>query len=124
MARCGASRARTPLLVTAGQQDTRLLLGEPILAGDMVQMTEQFTKWSHEVRSAAEAPAALRRAIALATTPPTGPVFLSLPMDLMTDVVDDAGVPPLPVSARPEPEAFLSEVFVHEYPGFDVRAGR
>ena len=27
-------------------------------------------------------------------------------------------------SARPEPEAFLSEVFVHEYPGFDVRAGR
>ncbi len=27
-------------------------------------------------------------------------------------------------SARPEPDAFLSEVFVHEYPGFDVRAGR
>lgn len=27
-------------------------------------------------------------------------------------------------SARPEPDAFLSEVFVHEYPGFDIRAGR
>ena len=27
-------------------------------------------------------------------------------------------------SARPEPEAFLSEVYVHDYPGFDVRAGR
>ncbi|HEY7471150.1 MAG TPA: thiamine pyrophosphate-dependent dehydrogenase E1 component subunit alpha [Gemmatimonadota bacterium] len=27
-------------------------------------------------------------------------------------------------SARPEPDAFLSDVFVHEYPGFDVRAGR
>jgi benzoylformate decarboxylase len=99
-----ASRARTPLVVTAGQQDTRLLLGDPILAGDMVQMTEQFTKWSHEVRSAAEAPAALRRAIALATTPPTGPVFLSLPMDLMTETVDDAGDGAPGVLGRPEPE--------------------
>ncbi|HUF88366.1 MAG TPA: thiamine pyrophosphate-dependent dehydrogenase E1 component subunit alpha [Gemmatimonadota bacterium] len=27
-------------------------------------------------------------------------------------------------SPRPEPDSFLSEVFVHEYPGFDVRAGR
>ena len=27
-------------------------------------------------------------------------------------------------SPRPEPDAFLSEVFVHEYPGFDIRAGR
>ena len=55
-----ASRARSPLLVTAGQQDTRLLLGEPILAGDMVQMTEQFTKWSHEVRAAADGERASR----------------------------------------------------------------
>jgi benzoylformate decarboxylase len=98
-----ASRARSPLLVTAGQQDTRLLLGDPILAGDMVQMTEQFTKWSHEIRAAAEAPAALRRAIALALTPPTGPVFLSLPMDLMTEPVDDSGGPAPAVSARAEP---------------------
>jgi benzoylformate decarboxylase len=102
-----ASRARSPLLVTAGQQDTRLLLGEPILSGDMVQMTEQFTKWSYEIRSAGEAVAALRRAIALALTPPTGPVFLALPMDLMTESADDAAAAPVPASARtgPEPEA-------------------
>src|SRR6184192_1837588 len=37
-----ASRARSPLLVTAGQQDTRLLFAEPILAGDMVRMAEPF----------------------------------------------------------------------------------
>ena len=98
-----ASRARSPLLVTAGQQDTRLLLGDPILAGDMVQMTEQFTKWSHEVRSAEEAAAALRRAIALALTPPTGPVFLSLPMDLMSEAVDDDGGAVQTIGARPEP---------------------
>jgi TPP-dependent pyruvate/acetoin dehydrogenase alpha subunit len=27
-------------------------------------------------------------------------------------------------SPRPEPESFLSNVFAHDYPGFDVRAGR
>src|SRR5437762_247663 len=61
-----ASRAKTPLLVTAGQQDSRLLLDAPILAGDMVKMTEGLTKWSYELRNAAEAPSALRRAIHLA----------------------------------------------------------
>jgi benzoylformate decarboxylase len=86
-----ASRARSPIVVTAGQQDTRLLLDEPILSGDMVRLTEQFTKWSYELRRADEAPAAMRRAIKLALTPPTGPVFLSLPMDLMTQVVEDGG---------------------------------
>jgi benzoylformate decarboxylase len=99
-----ASRAKTPLLVTAGQQDTRLLLHQPILAGDMVKMTEGLTKWSYELRSAAEAPDALRRAIQLALTPPTGPVFLSLPMDLMSEPCDDTGRAPIPVSARPAPE--------------------
>jgi len=100
-----ASRAKSPLLVTAGQQDTRLLLDQPILAGDMVKMTDGLTKWSYELRNAAEAPGALRRAIHLALTPPTGPVFLSLPMDLMTEPCDDSGGAPGPVAARPAPEA-------------------
>jgi benzoylformate decarboxylase len=101
-----ASRAKTPLLVTAGQQDTRLLMHAPILAGDMVKMTDGLTKWSYELRNAAEAPEALRRAIHLALTPPTGPVFLSLPMDLMSEPCDDTGEAPRPVSTRPtaEPE--------------------
>src|SRR5438105_6135000 len=96
-----ASRAHAPLLVTAGQQDTRLLLDEPILSGDMVRLTEQFTKWSYEVRRAEEAPEAVRRALKLARTPPTGPVFLSLPMDLMTQIVDDnaAAAPELRAAA-------------------------
>lgn len=102
-----ACRAKTPLVVTAGQQDSRFLLQEPILSGDLVRMTEQFTKWSYEVRRAEEAPAALRRALALARTPPSGPVFLSLPMDLMTHVVEDSAPPCAPVAARslPDPAA-------------------
>jgi benzoylformate decarboxylase len=99
-----AARAKSPLLVTAGQQDTRFLMDEPILAGDLVQLTEQFTKWSYEVRRPEEAPVALRRALATALAPPTGPVFLSLPMDLMTAVVEDTGEAPPPVAARAQPD--------------------
>ncbi len=102
-----AARARSPVVVTAGQQDSRLLLDEPILAGDMVQMTEQFTKWSHEVRTPAEALTAMRRALTLARTAPTGPVFLSLPMDVMVDAADDPGSQGFdpPSAAMPDPEA-------------------
>src|SRR5215468_8848521 len=58
-----AARSKTPLLVTAGQQDTRFLMDEPILAGDLVRMAEQFTKWSYEIRRAEEAPGAVRKAL-------------------------------------------------------------
>src|ERR1700675_1429355 len=98
-----AARAKTPLLVTAGQQDTRFLMHEPILSADLVQLTEQFTKWSYEVRRASEAPAALRRALKLALTPPTGPVFLLLPMDLMTEVIEDTGEAAPVLAARSRP---------------------
>ena len=100
-----AARAKAPLLLTAGQQDSRFLMDEPILAGDLVQLTEQFTKWSYEVRRPDEAPAALRRALTVALTPPTGPVFLSLPMDLLTHAVEDVGDAPGEVATRTVPDA-------------------
>src|SRR5438093_1570489 len=99
-----AARSKSPLLVTAGQQDTRFLMDEPILAGDLVRMAEQFTKWSYEIRRAEEAPVALRRALQVALTPPTGPVFLSLPMDLMGPAVEDTGAGPTPIAARTRPD--------------------
>src|SRR5262245_2722 len=99
-----AARSKSPLLVTAGQQDTRFLMDEPILAGDLVRMAEQFTKWSYEIRRPEEAPVALRRALQVALTPPTGPVFLSLPMDLMGPSVEDTGAGPTPIAARARPE--------------------
>src|SRR5438105_580956 len=104
-----ASRAHSPIVVTAGQQDTRLLLDEPILSGDMVRLTEPFTKWSYELRRADEAPAAMRRALKLALTPPTGPVFLSLPMDLMTQVVEDGAAPAPEVHTATLPDAATLE---------------
>ncbi len=83
-----AYREGTPLLVTAGQQDRRLLLREPILWGDMVSVAKPWTKWAVEVHRVEDLPMVLRRAVQAALTPPTGPVFMSLPMDVQMEVCD------------------------------------
>ena len=80
-----AFREGTPLLVTAGQQDRRLYFDEPILGGEMVEVTRPWTKWSVEVSRVEDLPAAVRRAAQIALTPPTGPVFMSLPVDVQME---------------------------------------
>src|SRR4051812_4246415 len=64
-----AFREGTPLLVTAGQQDRRLMFEEPILWGDMVQVVKPWTKWAVEVNRVQDLPAAVRRAAQTALTP-------------------------------------------------------
>jgi benzoylformate decarboxylase len=83
-----ASKAsETPLVVTAGQQDTRHLMTEPWLSGDLVALAAPVSKWAKEVRRGEDVGQAVRRAFALARTPPCGPVFLSLPMDVLDQEV-------------------------------------
>ena len=84
---------RTPMVVTAGQQDRRHLLAEPILSGDLTGLAAAATKWQHEVRHLAELAPVLRRAFLSAATPPAGPVFVSIPMDVL-DEAGDVDVPP------------------------------
>lgn len=94
-----ASKAsKTPLVVTAGQQDTRHLMTEPWLSGNLVELASAVTKWSTEVRRGEDIGGALRRAFAIAGTPPCGPVFLSLPMDVLDQEVTG---PTPPRSATP-----------------------
>lgn len=80
-----AYRAGTPLVVTAGQQDTRAMIDEPLLYADMIELARQHTKWAWEARHAGEIPAVMSRAFRIAQTPPTGPVFVSLPVDAMEE---------------------------------------
>ena len=84
---------RTPIVVTAGQQDRRHLLAEPILSGDLCGLASVTTKWQHEVRHLDELAPVLRRAFLSAATPPAGPVFVSIPMDVL-DEEGDVDVPP------------------------------
>jgi len=94
----------TPLLVTAGQQDRRLRLAEPVLDGDIVSVAKPWTKWSYEVQRVEDIPAAVRRAIQTALTPPTGPVFLSLPIDVQMETAAEFDLaPPVLVNTRVRP---------------------
>jgi benzoylformate decarboxylase len=94
-----ASKAsETPLVVTAGQQDTRHLMTEPWLSGDLVALAAPVTKWAKELRRGDDVGRALRRAFSLARTPPCGPVFLSLPMDILDQ---DVNHPTPPASSPP-----------------------
>ncbi len=78
-----ALRARSPMIVTAGQQDTRMRLNDPVLGHDLVAMASPVTKWSVQVERADEMAPILRRAFKVAHDGPPGPVFVSLPIDVM-----------------------------------------
>ncbi|MFI7025088.1 benzoylformate decarboxylase [Micromonospora sp. NPDC049900] len=83
---------KTPLIVTAGQQTREMLLLEPRLAArHPTELPQPYVKWAHEPVRAQDVPAALMRAYATAVQPPTGPVFLSLPLD---DWAQPADPPP------------------------------
>jgi len=102
-----AYRSGTPLVLTAGQQDQRMIFEEPILWGRMVDVVRPWTKWAAEVQRVEDLPAAVRRAVQTAMMPPTGPVFLSLPLDVqMAQAEGDLTPPRLPArEVRPPLEA-------------------
>jgi benzoylformate decarboxylase len=88
----------TPLVVTAGQQDRRHLHHDPLLSGDLVGLARPVSKWAHEVGNLGELGTVLRRAFNDASSAPSGPVFVSLPMDLL----DEAGDAPVPARSTVE----------------------
>ncbi|OBI27204.1 hypothetical protein A5709_05890 [Mycobacterium sp. E1386] len=81
---------KTPLIVTAGNQRRTMQNQYCLLTNiEPALVPKPFVKWAAEPAIASEAPAVLARAIHLATTPPMGPVFVSLPMDDMPVQFDD-----------------------------------
>jgi benzoylformate decarboxylase len=100
-------RMRTPIVIYAGQHPQRGASQEPILAGDLVRLAEPLTKWAAEAQDANEAPVLLRRAFKTEMEPPRGPVFLSVPTNLMDEECDAEITPSAPADTRvrPQPEA-------------------
>ena len=133
----GALKASAPVLVTAGQQDTRMRLRDPLLSHDLVAMARPVTKWAGEPQSADEIAPMMAEAIRVALTPPRGPVFMSMPVNVFAaeTEVHDLGAAELPESARASMEsveklvsaltacerpAFLAGDDVTTYGGFDA----
>jgi benzoylformate decarboxylase len=101
----GALKNNSPMVVTAGQQDTRLRLRDPVLGHDLAAMAAPVTKWSVQVERADEIGPILQRAFKIANEAPAGPVFVALPIDVMEQ---ETAIPPgkpatLFAASRPDP---------------------
>ena len=78
-----AWRGGTPMVITAGQADTKIHLHNPTLYSNMVNVMREYTKWAGEVTHPGDVAPIMRRAFNIAATPPTGPVFVSLPCNAL-----------------------------------------
>lgn len=100
----------TPMIVTAGQQEQGHGLMEPLLYDPLVRLAEPLVKWAVEVTRLEDLPRIVRRAAKIATTPPTGPVFISLPGDILNAEagIDLGRSTRVDARVRPSDEAFLA----------------
>ena len=100
-------RGGTPMVITAGQTAKGLQLHNPTLYSNMVNVMREYTKWSGEITTPEDVPAIIRRAFKVASTPPTGPVFVALAWDAMGREADLDIVPSVDdyYRVRPDPAA-------------------
>jgi len=95
-----AMKANAPVLVTAGQQDLEYLVTEPVLSADLPTLARPFVKWAAEVHRLQDLPRLVHRAVKTALAPPAGPVFLSLPGDMLKDEANIDLLEPTRVAPR------------------------
>jgi benzoylformate decarboxylase len=95
-----AMKANAPVLITAGQQDLEYLVTEPVLSADLPTLARPFVKWSAEVHRVEDLPLYVHRAVKTALAPPTGPVFLALPGDMLKNDADIDLLEPTRIAPR------------------------
>jgi acetolactate synthase I/II/III large subunit len=107
-----ASRDRVPLLLTSGR--TPLTEEGPHGARsvyihwaqemfDQAGMLREFVKWDYEMRRGDQVSEVVDRALELAQTSPTGPVYLALPREVLGEEIGPRADAPRRPRARPEP---------------------
>jgi thiamine pyrophosphate-dependent acetolactate synthase large subunit-like protein len=99
-----AKRGGTPLVVIAGEAGIRYDAVDAQMAADLVAMARPVTKWATRVTDPASVLRVVRRAIKMATTPPTGPVFVCLPADVLDAPATEEVVPTSTLVTRTLPE--------------------
>ncbi len=94
---CGvfnAARANVPILFTAGRsplteeglpgaRDTYIHWAQEMF--DQAGMLREMVKWDYELRNGVQLETVLDRALTIATSPPEGPVYLSLPREVLAE---------------------------------------
>lgn len=88
-----ARRGHAPLVVLAGEAGIQYDALDAQMAADLVAMAKPVTKWATRVVHPSSLLRVLRRAIKIAATPPMGPVFVCLPMDVLDAPLADVVCP-------------------------------
>ncbi len=90
-----AKRGHAPLVVIGSDAGIRYANMDAQMANDLVAMMAPVTKYATVVQTPESLLRTLRRAIKIASTPPMGPVYVCLPMDVL-DAPNDEPVYPTP----------------------------
>ena len=105
-----AMRGHAPLVVVAGESGIKYDAMDAQMAADLVGIARPVTKWATRVVDPTSLLRVIRKAIKIARTPPMGPVFVALPMDVLDAVIDETPVPSTRVRTRVRPDdASLAE---------------
>ena len=100
---CGlmnAARDRIPILLTAGRsplfesdalgaRDMRIHWGQEMF--DQAGIVRELVKWDYELRDARHVDAVVHRAITIAATEPKGPIYLTLPREVLASPAHRTG---------------------------------
>lgn len=86
-------RGHTPLVVVAGDAGVRYDAMDAQMAGDLVAMAKPVTKYATRVTDRHSVLRTIRRAVKIALTPPRGPVFVALPMDVLDELNSEPVLP-------------------------------
>ncbi|MEW6218104.1 MAG: thiamine pyrophosphate-binding protein [Thermodesulfobacteriota bacterium] len=99
-----AKRGHAPLVVIGGDAGVKYLAMDAQMAGDLVAFCEPVTKWSTVVLDPSSLLRTLRRAVKIAATPPMGPVYVCLPMDILDAPAAETVRPTSIPSTRTRPD--------------------
>jgi len=92
-----AKRGHAPLVVIGGDAGLKYMNMDAQMANDLVAMMAPVTKYATLAADSRSLLRTLRRAVKIAATPPMGPVYVCLPMDVLDEPNDE------PVFASPIP---------------------
>ncbi|MFL6447955.1 MAG: thiamine pyrophosphate-binding protein [Bryobacteraceae bacterium] len=105
-----AMRGHSPLVVIGGDAGIRYQAMDAQMAGDLVAMAKPVTKWSTMVEDPSSLLRVIRRAVKIAATPPMGPVYVCVPMDILDAPCTEDVFPTSIPNTRSSPEpAAISE---------------
>lgn len=108
-----AKRGHSPLVVIGGDAGVKYMNMDAQMANDLVAMMEPVTKYATIVLDSRSLLRTLRRAVKIATTPPMGPVYVCLPMDILDKINEEVVMPVSIPSTRTVPDPSLVSEIAH-----------